>query len=218
MTHILRYIIKDATVFLSSRSTRRVRPCSRPVRQGRIAVLTVNCAMGGVNYAPNKTMKIATWNVNSVRARLERLLAWLQKAKPDIVCLRTSILLRKRSISDQRNRSTGRREKNREMSLCEPPYFALRFSKTACNWPRPRMPTSKLSNYSQSFTILAASTKESMPIMADVVLILPPNAEKNRCGRSELIATTDASSRSTIPSCWLIWAEAVGQPWRCVVP
>ena len=33
------------------------------------------------------TMKIATWNVNSVRARLERLLAWLQKAQPDIVCL-----------------------------------------------------------------------------------------------------------------------------------
>ncbi|MDY0170209.1 MAG: endonuclease/exonuclease/phosphatase family protein [Thermoguttaceae bacterium] len=32
-------------------------------------------------------MKIATWNVNSVRARLERLLAWLQKTEPDIVCL-----------------------------------------------------------------------------------------------------------------------------------
>ena len=32
-------------------------------------------------------MKIATWNVNSVRARLERLLAWLQKAQPDILCL-----------------------------------------------------------------------------------------------------------------------------------
>lgn len=32
-------------------------------------------------------MKIATWNVNSVRARLERLLAWLQKAQPTILCL-----------------------------------------------------------------------------------------------------------------------------------
>ena len=32
-------------------------------------------------------MKIATWNVNSVRARMERLLAWLEKAQPDIVCL-----------------------------------------------------------------------------------------------------------------------------------
>jgi exodeoxyribonuclease-3 len=32
-------------------------------------------------------MKIATWNVNSIRARLERLLAWLQTAQPDIVCL-----------------------------------------------------------------------------------------------------------------------------------
>ena len=32
-------------------------------------------------------MKIATWNVNSIRSRLERLLAWLQKAQPDVVCL-----------------------------------------------------------------------------------------------------------------------------------
>jgi exodeoxyribonuclease-3 len=32
-------------------------------------------------------MKIATWNVNSIRARLERLVAWLQTAQPDIVCL-----------------------------------------------------------------------------------------------------------------------------------
>jgi exodeoxyribonuclease-3 len=32
-------------------------------------------------------MKIVTWNVNSVRARLVRLLAWLQKVQPDIVCL-----------------------------------------------------------------------------------------------------------------------------------
>ena len=33
------------------------------------------------------TMKIATWNVNSVRARLERLLALLRKFQPDILCL-----------------------------------------------------------------------------------------------------------------------------------
>jgi len=32
-------------------------------------------------------MKIATWNVNSIRARQERLLAWLQKTEPDVVCL-----------------------------------------------------------------------------------------------------------------------------------
>ena len=32
-------------------------------------------------------MKIATWNVNSVRARQERLLAWLEKTQPDVVCL-----------------------------------------------------------------------------------------------------------------------------------
>ncbi|MBN2022606.1 MAG: exodeoxyribonuclease III [Pirellulales bacterium] len=32
-------------------------------------------------------MKIATWNVNSVRARLDRLLAWLERAAPDVACL-----------------------------------------------------------------------------------------------------------------------------------
>jgi exodeoxyribonuclease-3 len=32
-------------------------------------------------------VKIATWNVNSIRARKERVLAWLAKARPDVVCL-----------------------------------------------------------------------------------------------------------------------------------
>jgi len=32
-------------------------------------------------------MQIATWNVNSVRARLERLLPWLDERSPDLVCL-----------------------------------------------------------------------------------------------------------------------------------
>jgi len=32
-------------------------------------------------------MKIATWNINGVKARLETLLTWLQQAAPDVVCL-----------------------------------------------------------------------------------------------------------------------------------
>lgn len=32
-------------------------------------------------------MKIATWNVNSVNARMEHLLGWLSAAQPDVVCL-----------------------------------------------------------------------------------------------------------------------------------
>jgi exodeoxyribonuclease-3 len=32
-------------------------------------------------------MRLATWNVNSVTARLPRLLDWLASAKPDVVCL-----------------------------------------------------------------------------------------------------------------------------------
>ena len=32
-------------------------------------------------------MRIATWNVNSVKAHLESVTAWLREAKPDVVCL-----------------------------------------------------------------------------------------------------------------------------------
>lgn len=32
-------------------------------------------------------MKIATWNVNSINVRMPQLLAWLDAAKPDVVCL-----------------------------------------------------------------------------------------------------------------------------------
>ncbi len=32
-------------------------------------------------------MRIATWNVNSVNARLETVLAWFEEAKPDVACL-----------------------------------------------------------------------------------------------------------------------------------
>ena len=32
-------------------------------------------------------MRIATWNINGVKARLETAVAWLEAAKPDLVCL-----------------------------------------------------------------------------------------------------------------------------------
>jgi exodeoxyribonuclease-3 len=32
-------------------------------------------------------MKIATWNVNSIKARLDNAIAWLKEAKPEIACL-----------------------------------------------------------------------------------------------------------------------------------
>ncbi|MBX7102181.1 MAG: exodeoxyribonuclease III [Myxococcaceae bacterium] len=32
-------------------------------------------------------MKIATWNINSVRARVDRLVGWLKTASPDVLCL-----------------------------------------------------------------------------------------------------------------------------------
>ncbi len=32
-------------------------------------------------------MKIATWNINSIRMRMERLVTWLATTKPDVLCL-----------------------------------------------------------------------------------------------------------------------------------
>ena len=32
-------------------------------------------------------MKIATWNVNSIRTRLGQVLKWLDQEKPDLLCL-----------------------------------------------------------------------------------------------------------------------------------
>lgn len=46
----------------------------RPIDAGR-----------GPTYPP--PVKLATWNVNSIRARLPRLLDWLSRANPDVVCL-----------------------------------------------------------------------------------------------------------------------------------
>ncbi len=32
-------------------------------------------------------MRIATWNINSIRQRMENLCAWLKERQPDVVCL-----------------------------------------------------------------------------------------------------------------------------------
>ena len=32
-------------------------------------------------------MKIATWNVNSIKARHDNVVAWLKQAEPDVACL-----------------------------------------------------------------------------------------------------------------------------------
>jgi exodeoxyribonuclease-3 len=38
-------------------------------------------------WTEDKTVKIATFNINNINKRLENLLAWLAKAQPDVVCL-----------------------------------------------------------------------------------------------------------------------------------
>jgi len=31
-------------------------------------------------------MRIATWNVNSIRSRVERVVAWTERERPDVLC------------------------------------------------------------------------------------------------------------------------------------
>ena len=38
-------------------------------------------------------MRIATWNVNSLKQRLPRLLPWLDQREPDVVCLQETKLI-----------------------------------------------------------------------------------------------------------------------------
>ena len=45
------------------------------------------CHLPKLSVMVGPEMRIATWNVNSVRQRIEPLLAWLKECSPDIVCL-----------------------------------------------------------------------------------------------------------------------------------
>jgi len=42
---------------------------------------------GPATARPTSSVKIATWNVNSIRARQDRVLAWLDQHRPDVLCL-----------------------------------------------------------------------------------------------------------------------------------
>src|SRR5882724_9484434 len=37
-------------------------------------------------------MRIATWNVNSLKARMERVLGWLERARPDVLLMQETKL------------------------------------------------------------------------------------------------------------------------------
>ncbi len=45
-----------------------------------------------VATVPSRAVRIATWNVNSVKQRLPRLLPWLDEREPDVVCLQETKL------------------------------------------------------------------------------------------------------------------------------
>ena len=51
-------------------------------------------------------VRIATWNVNSVKQRVPRLLPWLDERRPDVVCLQETKLARRRVQGAARRRSS----------------------------------------------------------------------------------------------------------------
>src|SRR5712691_11675917 len=51
-----------------------------------IGWITCGCRGQGVSIG-EAPVKIASWNVNSVKVRLPHLLAFLQDAQPDVLCL-----------------------------------------------------------------------------------------------------------------------------------
>src|SRR5256714_5597415 len=83
----------ETSPLLQGLSMQSVCPLSRPrgwtIRRrgcwvGRAA------AIGGAGTVGS--MRIATWNVNSVKQRLPRLLPWLDERRPDVVCLQETKL------------------------------------------------------------------------------------------------------------------------------
>src|SRR3981189_2825255 len=49
-------------------------------------------ARNGGGAASVRVVRVATWNVNSVKQRVPRLLPWLDERQPDIVCLQETKL------------------------------------------------------------------------------------------------------------------------------
>ncbi len=60
----------------------------RGVNSGRAVAGATRRELDGTKYvgALFSLMKIATFNVNGITSRLPRLLEWLEKESPDIVC------------------------------------------------------------------------------------------------------------------------------------
>ena len=54
----------------------------------KLGALTLCCLPSGVlGWGKLESMKIATWNINSIRARADRLEEWLEKHEPDVLAL-----------------------------------------------------------------------------------------------------------------------------------
>ena len=69
----------ETAITLSSRSNEGRGSTEHRRRQG--------AAMLSVTSGSKPPVQIATWNVNSVRTRLDQVLAWLNDVQPDLLCL-----------------------------------------------------------------------------------------------------------------------------------
>ena len=67
-----------------------VRGCAPREAAGAPPALLAGRDAGGSGY--RRPVRIATWNVNSVKQRVPRLLPWLDQRQPDVVCLQETKL------------------------------------------------------------------------------------------------------------------------------
>src|SRR5689334_7635787 len=64
---------------------------------GRVRACSPGCMREGLSRArgadkSDAVVRIATWNVNSLRARLEKLEWWLERARPEVMLLQETKL------------------------------------------------------------------------------------------------------------------------------
>jgi exodeoxyribonuclease III len=58
-------------------------------------------------------MRLATWNVNSLKARLDRVLAWTERQQPDILCMQETKLSDEQAPLIRHRRHPDRRRLDR---------------------------------------------------------------------------------------------------------
>ena len=116
-------------------------------------------------------MKIATWNVNSLRVRLPHLLQWMADADPDVVCLQeTKVVDTKFPVSELNEAGyphlafTGQKTYNGVAIISKHPLDEVQLG-FVLGEPDPQSPAlPKGSSITESWTTIACTATSSAPL------------------------------------------------------